>query len=298
MLKPLLLAVAIAGASLPAFAAPTPGVQDGVSPLKDLQKMHYVTGMSLSGDDDLANKRSRSMRDAALSVGAQHGYVATMNELRKQLDAESDTWEALFPFKDVMRIASKGDKSLFYLPPVIIKTEGLTSTDENHKVIKISNTYYEIYKEERVVLNAPDWREYLLIDIPVDLSKPVGALLPKTPAEQQLWSDSVAEGWQAGVNMANEEMTARVRNLGTDFTGMVRYLQLVEGTGQMTPTFLAEQTINRVKSKNGMHIGQTTIAITAPATFNDNVGGWVPLDLDPRDGYRSAEERAAINRGE
>ncbi|MHD0644547.1 type IV secretory system conjugative DNA transfer family protein [Pseudomonas aeruginosa] len=299
MLKPLVLAIGLLSISSIAFAAKTPGVQDNGLPLKELQSMHYYEGMSLLGDDDIKNKRKKSMRDAALAVGAQHGYVAAMNELRKQIAAESDTWDELYSFKNLMRIATPGQKSLFYLPPVIVKLEGVTASSPDHMVIKVSDVYYEKYKEERLVQAAPDWKEYLLIDMPVDVSKPVGALLPKTPEEQQLWSDSVAEGWQAGVSQANAVMSSRVQNLKTDYNGMLLYLQLVEGnSGQIRPTYVATETMNRVKGRNSMHLGQKTFAITALSDFNDNVNKWVPLDLDPREGYRTQAELNAQIRGE
>lgn len=296
MLKPLIVAIGLALGSQMAFAGVTPGVQyDGMS-LQELENMSAYKGMSLAGDDDIANKRLKSMREAALSVGAQHGYIFSMNKLRKELDAEANTWDNLFAFKDLMRLATPGEKSLYFLPAVIQESKEVTSGNDDHSRILVSGTYYEIIKKERLVTNPPDWREYLLIDLPVDASKPVGALLPKTPSEQTQWAEWVAEGWEAGILQSNAEMAARVRNLGTDYIGMIKYLALVE-EGKVVPSFVASQYRNKVNQGSSLHVNQRTFAITAPAEFNDRDNAWIPLDLDPRAGYRTDDEIREINKG-
>lgn len=294
MLKPLIVAIGMALGCQVAFAGVTPGVQyDGMS-LQELESMSAYKGMPMAGDDDMANKRMKSMREAALSVGAQHGYIFSMNKLRKELDAEANTWDNLFAFKDLMRLATPGEKSLYFLPAVIQESKEVTEANTDHSRILVSGTYYQILKKERLVTNPPDWREYLLIDLPVDASKPVGALLPKTPQEQDLWAEWVAEGWEAGILQSNAEMTARIRNLGSDYLGMIKYLTLVE-EGKVVPSFVASQYRNKVNQGSSLHVNQRTFAITAPAEFNDRTNAWVPLDLDPRAGYRSPEEIRAIN---
>lgn len=296
MLKPLFIAIGLAVACQSAFAGVTPGVQyDGMS-LQELEQMSAYKGMPLAGDDDITNKRLKSMREAALSVGAQHGYIFSMNKLRKELDAEATTWDNLFAFKDLMRVATPGEKSLYFLPAVIHESKEVTSGNDEYNRILVSGTYYEIVKKERLVQNPPDWREYLLIDMPVDASKPVGALLPKTPAEQTQWAEWVADGWEAGILQSNAEMTARVRNLGSDYLGMIKYLTLVE-SGKVVPSFVASQYRNKVNQGSSLHINQRTFAITAPAEFSDRDNAWIPLDLDPRGGYRTEAEIRSINAG-
>lgn len=297
MLKPLLLALAVGMSAQAAHAAElTPGVQYDNSSLQELQTLHYYKDMPLAGDDDIANKRHESMREAAIAVGAQNGYVSEMNKLRTQLNSESKTWDMQFPFKDVMRLAAPGEKSLYFLPPVIHESKEVTAHSDDNNRIKVSGQYYDIVKKERLVTAPPDWREYLLIDIPVDVSKPVGALLPKTPQEQQLWSDWISEGWESGVLQANAEMSSRIRNLGSDITGMVRYLRLVKER-KIEPSYVASQYIGKVNAGDSMHMNQRTFAITAPATFNGNEKQWIPLDLDPRGSYRTPDEVRAINQG-
>lgn len=297
MFKPLLLALAIALA-IPAANADemTPGVQFDNSSLQELQEMHYYKDMPLAGEDDLANKRHEAMHEAAMAVGAQNGYVSEMNKLRRQFNADSKTWDMQFPFKDVMRLAASGEKSLYFLPPVIHESNDVTAHSDDNNRIKVSGKYYDIVKKERLVTAPPDWREYLLIDLPVDVSKPVGALLPKTPQEQQLWSDWISEGWESGVLQANAEMTSRIRNLGSDINGMIRYLRLVKER-KIEPSYVASQYMGRVNSGDRMHLSQRTFAITAPASFNGDEKQWVPLDLDPRGGYRTPDEVRAINQG-
>jgi defect-in-organelle-trafficking protein DotC len=297
MFKRLLMAIAI-GAAIPAAYADelTPGVQYDNSSLQELQTLHYYKDMPLAGEDDLANKRHEAMREAAMTVGAQNGYVSEMNKLRIQLNAEGKTWDMQFPFKDLMRLATPGEKSLYFLPPVIHESNDVTAHSDDNNRIKVSGKYYDIIKKERLVTAAPDWREYLLIDIPADVSKPVGALLPKTAPEQQMWSDWVSEGWEAGVLQANAEMTSRIRNLGSDINGIILYLRLVKER-KIEPSYVASQYQGRVNGGDNLHLNQRTFAITAPASFNGNEKQWVPLDLDPRGSYRTPDEIRAINQG-
>ncbi|WOF81407.1 type IV secretory system conjugative DNA transfer family protein (plasmid) [Pseudomonas sp. FeN3W] len=295
MLKRWVSLIALSVACAHAHAELTPGVQYDNKSLQELQELQYLKGMTLSGDNDLAEKRNQAMRDAALSVGAQNGYVSEMNRLRKDINAEAVTLDGFFAFKDLMRIATPGEKSLYFLPAVIHESNEVTAHSPDNNRILVSGKYYQIIKKERLVTNPPDWREYLLIDIPVDVSQPVGALLPKTPAEQALWSDWVAEGWETGVLQANAEMSARVRNLGSDFIGMVKYLRLVK-EGKVTPSYVASQYRGSVNQGNSMHVDQRTFAITGKAAFNGNSDQWLPLNLDPRGSYRTPDEIREINR--
>jgi defect-in-organelle-trafficking protein DotC len=297
MFKPLLLALAVGMAVSAANADElTPGVQYDNSSLQELQTLHYYKDMPLAGDDDIANKRHESMREAAMAVGAQNGYVSEMNKLRKQLNAEAKVWDMQFPFKDLMRMATPGEKSLYFLPPVIHESNDVTAHSDDNNRIKVSGKYYDIVKKERLVTAPPDWREYLLIDIPVDVSKPVGALLPKTPQEQQIWSDWISDGWESGILQANAEMTSRIRNLGSDINGIILYLRLVKDH-KIEPSYVASQYLGRVNGGDSMHLNQRTFAITAPASFNGNEKQWIPLDLDPRGSYRTPDEVKAINEG-
>lgn len=294
MLKPLLFTCALVAAAQSAYAS-IPGVQNDGIGLRELQSMHYIKGMNLVGDDDVTNKRYAAMRDAAMAVGAQHGYIDEMNKIRRQLLAEERVWDDLFAFKDLMRIASDGENSLYFLPAVIHESAEVTTKSDDHNRIVVSGQYYEIIKRERLVTNPPDWREYLLIDIPVDASKPVGALLPKTPDEQVYWANHVEEGWKAGVLQANAEMLARIRHMGSDYIGMIKYVRLV-AEGKIEPSFVASATQNMVNEGDSMHLNRKTFAITAPALFNGNVRDWKPLDLDPRGSYRTPDEKRRINR--
>lgn len=275
-------------------SAQTPGTQyDGMS-LSTLQQMNYIEGSALAGEDPAMQKRIQAMRDAAMAVGAQHGYIKTMNELREQFNAETEAMDKMFPFKDLMRMATPGETSLYFLPPVIAESLEVTAHSNSNDMIKVSGQYYEIIKRERLVTAPPDWREYLLFDIPVDVSRPVGALLPKTPEEQQFWADWVAEGWEGGILQAHDEMNSRIRNLGSDIVGMVKYLRLVEGK-QITPSYVAAQYRNAVTQGSKMHLNQKVFSITGRAEFNSRSDRWEPLNLDPRGSYRTPDEINSIN---
>lgn len=292
-IKPIVLALGLAITPF-ASASFVPGIQEDGLTLKEIQSMHYVKGMLMAGDDDLSNKHNIAIRDASMAIGAQHGYIHEMNRLRKMLISEEKTWDDLFSFKDLMRFSIDGEKSLYFLPAVIHESHNVTSQSDDFSRILVSGQYYEIHKRERLVTAPPDWREYLLFDIPVDASKPVGALLPKTPEEQRLWADGSREGWEAGIIQANAEMLARIRNMGSDYIGMIKYIRLV-AENKIKPSYVALATQGVINQGKSIHLDQKVFAITDTAEFNGNTSDWEPISLDPRHGYRTPDENRQIN---
>ncbi len=295
MLKPIakVICLTLLSCSAASYASVSP--QNGAESLKSLQSMYFQPGASLLADDDIANKRFNAMREAGMAVGAQHAYVQTMNEFKRQLLAESQAYDELFAFKDIMRIAAEGEQSLYYLPPVIQESKDVTASSEDFDQIVVSGQYYQILKRERLVTAPPDWREYLLIELPVELSKPSPALLPRTPEEQKVWSEMIEKGWAAGILQASEEMSARVRNMGADFIGMVKYLRLVEEK-KIRPSFVAAQYRGKQNEGNSMHLNQRSFAITDNAHFNGREQEWLPMNLDTRGTLRTQKEADEVNR--
>lgn len=295
MLKPIakVICLTLIGCS---YAYAGFGPQAGGDSLKNLQSMHFEPGVNLIADDDIANKRFNAMRDAAMAIGAQHAYVQTMNGFKEDILKESQVFDSIFAFKDIMRMATVGEQSLYYLPPVIQESMDVTASSDEFDQIVVSGQYYQILKKERLVTNPPDWREYLLIELPVELSKPSPALLPRTPEEQKVWAANIEKGWEAGILQASEEMSARSRNMGSDFIGMVKYLRLVEEK-KVRPSFVAGQYRGKQAEGTSMHLNQRSFAITESAHFNGKESQWLPMSLDTREGLRTPAEIDAINNG-
>lgn len=280
----LLLLTALALVTTGAIAAEQP---EQSKSLDELQRLDFVAGSiadnAVTGEEP--DLRLNAMRSAAFSVGAQHGYVDQFAHMKSQLRANADYLDEIWDFGTVMRLASKGPRELYLLPPVIQEVNDATVSSSDHNRIRVADKLYRIVKDERLVLSPPNWRTYLLFDQPVDLSLPARPLLPKTPQEKARWAQWVAEGWAAGVRQASREMAHRFRQLGADFNGMVRYMRLaVEGRIRETDVASNRQWV--AGRDDQMRINERTYQISRPAAFERDLDKWRLRNVDPRNGYR------------
>jgi defect-in-organelle-trafficking protein DotC len=261
--------------------------------LDELRRLDFVAesleNRAITGEE--ADLRLESMRNAALTLGAQHGYVFGMNRIKNQLRANADYLDKIWDFGTIMRLASSGDRELYLLPPVIQEVNDTIVGSEDHQRLRVADKLYRIVKEERLVLAPPNWRDYLLFDQPVSLSAPAEPLLPKTPEEKRDWAQWVTEGWEAGRQQAVREMARRFRQMGSDFTGMVRYMRLaVEGKIKETRVASDRQWVTG--GGDQMRINERIYQVSQPASLDPDMNNWETRNVDPRDGYRyPIEER-------
>ncbi len=260
--------------------------------LEDLMGLMYsdsdspLTLNAMLNPEDL---RSKNMRDTALTTGAQNGYVSRINELKTVILSRSEHWDNLFDFSVIMKMAGNKTDELFFLPPVISVSENATELSDNANRIRISGEVITIERPGRLVTLAPNWRQYLIFDQPVEISKPPFNLLPKTVAEKRDWKLWVQQGWQAGIAQAEREMAFRARRLGNDFSGMTRYMRLVK-EGKVNPPVVVTSKENVVGGGATMRINEMTVRLAMPASLNPDDNNWEALILDPRDSIRYDDE--------
>lgn len=255
-----------------------------VENLSQLQNMNQVS----SKLDEMKSKnqdRVRAMREAAIGVGAQHGYVTQMKVLKDYINTLESSMDATFDFTTLMRLSGDKISGMYLLPAVIEEVKNAQVVSDDGSEFRSSGTVYRIKQKERLVMAAPNWREYLVWDLDADLSRPHDLLLPKTPDEQALWSQWVAEGWKAGVIQAEQEMVSRVRNLGSDFSGMVRYTRLVV-LGKASEAHVKAQHRSVVGGGDLMRESDSIYRLTSPASLNPDSKDWKPIITDPRESLR------------
>lgn len=254
--------------------------------LNELQGKSYAKEQTSLLVDELGGKsnlRLKAMRDAAISTGAQHGFLNRMERLKKEILGIDQYLDRTFDFSTVMKLSTDSSFELHVLPPIIREAKDVTIMSDSAQRKTISNDFYEIIKPARLVSIAPNWRQYLVYANGAEITEPHNALLPKTKEEQELWSEWVSKGWKAGEEQAEREMIHRIRKLRTDFLGMLTYTQLVE-EGLVDKPVIVSSTEDVVGGGREMSINQQIIQLAVPASLNPNNKNWIPLGTDNREG--------------
>jgi defect-in-organelle-trafficking protein DotC len=165
---------------------------------------------------------------------------------------------------------------------VILKSNNYVQGDYQSKSITISDQYYQLYANARLVTVVPSWRSYLIH--PVSAPEKIASwLLPHDSSEQLVWKDAFNAGWGLGVKQANQEMNYRISLLNRDFNGMLTYLRLYAENKVSSP-FIAysQNSVSANNSKTEMSVNNHIYRITTPAQLNSNPTDWAfkpQLDL-------------------
>ena len=251
----------------------------------------YIAPSSDEGQQQEAaqrNLRLAAMKESAISLGAQHGYVSRLDGHKAYFETHPEIFD-IFDFDLIMRLAAPGDEEMYLLPPVIQRLDNVSAVSESATRVRISGLVHVIKRPARLVLNPPDWRQYLIWDEEVAVQQPSKALLPKTAEEQAMWSRWVAEGWKWGVLTADDEMRFRIRRLGEDFNGMVRYMTLAF-QGKVKRPFIASQHTPVVGGGTEMRENESVYEISIPAQLHPQASDWDPIFGDGRQSLRYPSE--------
>jgi defect-in-organelle-trafficking protein DotC len=225
--------------------------------------------------------RLKAMHQAALTLGAQKAFIARMGDLRAEIESESASLDATFDFRRIMTLANNDGSETYVLPPIIEEAKNATIVEKSGNVLQVSGRVYKIHQHARLVTAPPDWRNFLFVDGDNVSNIPPQDLLPSTDDERKLWSEWIEEGWKAGVEQADAEMTIRIRRMARDFTGMVHYMRLVE-VGKVNPPIVAVTNYDVVGGGDEMRELESLYRMTMPASFNPDAEEWRFIDLDPR----------------
>ena len=179
-----------------------------------------------SGDDDDSHSesefkdiRGRELERAARIYALQKAVEWRYSQINAMLQSESSKLDAAFDFK---RLIMSGG---MLLPPVIDEAKESLNIETPDYAIAADRTY-NILKDARIVGGSPSWRDYLLHK-PQPVNELNPAILPRNEAEQKRWAQCAMEGWSAGIDQANYLHEIAVNRLKRDFTGMLKYRELV-----------------------------------------------------------------------
>lgn len=261
----------------------------------DAQSPLAVIGRVAHEFEEGSDIKLSAMKDAALAIGAQHGFAHRMDQLKQQVYAKADYLDSLYDFGSLMRLTNDSAAEAYLLPPVIQQAENVIAADIDQRRIRISNEYYVITEPARLVTRPPNWREFLVYDTPVSLQMPDKVLLPENGREKQYWANWVEQGWTAGVGQAEMEMMSRVRKLAGTYTGMTRYARMNLERRVEAPT-VANMSQQVTGNTEEMRIGDQVLELVTDAKMNTNADDWLAIPGDSRDSLLTEDEADQINK--
>lgn len=231
-----------------------------------------------SGDDEESHSasefkdiRGRELERAARIYALQKAVEWRYGQINALLQAESPKLDAAFDFK---RLIMSGG---MLLPPVIDEAKESLNIETPDYAIAADRTY-NILKDARIVGGSPSWRDYLLHK-PQPANELNPAILPRNEAEQKRWAQCALEGWSSGIEQANYLHEIAVNRLKRDFTGMLKYRELV-AMGVVSEPVLAEGRVGIMVDGKQLEVGRRTFRITVPAGFQ-RPDRWKAIVADP-----------------
>ena len=246
--------------------------RDKVMTLEELREARGNPAPSGSSADRLT---APALRDNALRYGTQGGLAWGTRQIQQLLRERSTELGRTYDFNS-LAIRSRGSNAVL-LPPVISEMINPAEIQDGGRTLRAADRYYEIIQQQRLVERAPLWQSYIDMEAccsksPEEPSDP----LPKTSAERDMWRKYVTEGWNEGLAQAREIFESNMRRLQRDFTGMARYMKLVE-EGKATAPAIADASLGTTGTGQNMRTNDTVTKITHDAHLNVGSGrDWRP----------------------
>lgn len=215
--------------------------------------------------------RNDAMRESALSYGARGGLAWRTYQIRQEMETRSRYLDKVYDFRQLLIAAPSG---LLIEPPIINEAVDAMVIEQGGQNAAVSDRYYNISRNARIVSTARTWRAYLERQWG-NVQPPPDILLPITKEDQKKWDDWFDEGWKAGIEQADDIFQADLNKLSSDYQGMVRYRQLLS-QGMVSPPYALQ--VDRGVTGNGteMRVGDRAVSITGQPALQTETQEWSP----------------------
>ena len=224
-------------------------------------------------ETEVDEERYDLLREAALSYAAQAGYERRVWQIMRQLEADSDQLSASFDFNRVAYTAPRETGIL--LPPVVSRASAAISVDPSGRTAVAADEYYRIEVPGRITTVVPTWRDYLVIPLE-NAARQNDDFLPQNKEERQVFNRFAAEGWQAGVEQADEALELNFSRLRRDYVGMIEYRRMVRA-GLISEMVVRGSETRSAGDGEELFIGERRVKIVSAARFVRDPSKWRPL---------------------
>ncbi|MCB9990149.1 MAG: type IV secretory system conjugative DNA transfer family protein [Rhodospirillales bacterium] len=278
-MKRFLLFIAVLGLSVPCLAGQVAAAmsedEDFSSP-PALFELQMVPKLNMVVDDASGmpiDIRLDAMREAALSYGARGGLAWRTYNIREELKTRSSYLDKVFDFRQLLIPAPSG---LLIEPPIVSEQTNAMIIDTGGQEAAVADRVYNISRNANIVSAARDWRNYLWREWG-EVTPPPDILRPNDDYERAFWMDWVLEGWEQGVDQANEIFQQDLDQLTAHYQGMVRYRMLL-AQGMVSPPYALQ--IDRGVTGGGskMRVGDRAVEITGVPEFIPGTEKWQPAN--------------------
>lgn len=220
-----------------------------------LQDVENLTANSAPAESMISPMREQVLRETALPLGSHKGLADRSKIIIKELDARATRLDTMYRFGAL--VTKKG-----VLPPVIVEADDAIegTTDQ----LRRADAMYRVVVQPRLVTVPPSWRDYLYIGLRLKAQAdaiPFSSILPKTPAEETYWKEQVQLGYKQGEELADQILNTNLARLNRDYTGMLRYSELLNRCMFEEPKVAVSQQVVSGDPQR-INIGDTLIRVT------------------------------------
>lgn len=199
----------------------------------------------------LSPLRSRSLRDTAMSLGAQGGLAWASERINQQLRLDGKILDSIYNFNAL--VLHHG-----VMPPVLEQGDS-TLNLADPTTIRVADRTYKIVKQAHFATTPPNWREYLwLAYTKPDL--PDKTLMPRNRDERRIWSEGIRAGWEKGIEQAFSIFHQSIARLKRDYRGMLLYRKLLEEK-MISPPFVSRTELGVTGNGEDMNINDQVLRI-------------------------------------
>lgn len=242
-------------------------LEGGLSPVKTLD----ADGNERKPSGFAFDMRNKAVREAALSYGARGGLAWRTFHIRNELETRTTQLDKTFDFRQLLIPAPSG---LLIEPPIISENVNALIIEGTGQEAAVSDRVYEIIRNARIVSAPRSWRNYLERDWG-EVTPPPEILRPATAEERESWKRWVREGWDKGVEQADEIFTDDVNQLSADYNGMVRF-RLLLAQGMISPPYALQVDRGITAANDKMRVGDRAVQITGKPEFVPGIEKWQP----------------------
>ncbi len=236
--------------------------------LENIPKLNVIADQEEGLPFDI---RAEAMREAALSYGARGGLSWRTYQIRQDMDKRSSSMDKVFDFRQLLIPAPSG---LLIEPPVISEMLNAMIVDSSGLEAAVADRVYDINANARIITAPRSWRNYLERDWG-EVTPPPDILRPNDEVEREKWVMWVREGWDKGVEQANEIFQEDLNEMTADYSGMVRYRALL-AQGMVSPPYTLQVDRGVTGGGNEMRVGDRAVQITGLPALIAGTETWKP----------------------
>lgn len=241
-----------------------------LSQLESVQVQPITASNSSTG---LSGLRIKSLKDSALSIGAQGGLAWASEQMNVKLNEDDKYLDSIFNFNAM--VLSHG-----VMPPVLEQgNNSLNLADPN--TIRVADRTYKIVKQAYFATTPPNWREYLWLTY-TKPELPDKTLLPKNSDEQKIWRDGIRSGWQKGIEQSYSIFQQNLARLKRDYQGMILYRKLLQEK-MISPPFVSRTELGVTGDGSDMRVNDQVLRIVALPKLQTNSRNWQAIVVKRHD---------------